>query len=163
LREWPAHRIAFDQRRLMLAAKIDIELPQWRVALAAYLLDHSPCFRVAHAADRWPVRLDDARFLISNLCQRVAEHLRVVETDARDDRQRGLLADVGRIKAAAQADFDDGNIDLVVHKIKESDRGADFEKGQLALQFGGSHVADAAQPEREIFLADRLLIELDAF
>ena len=59
----PRSRSGSIERRLVAIAKIDAELPQRRAALPARLDDDAARAVAAHAADRRPARLDDARLL----------------------------------------------------------------------------------------------------
>src|SRR5207237_6746051 len=100
--------------RFIVIAKVHVELAQRRAAFARRGLDDLPRFRHAYAAQRRPPRLDDARLLEGNLRQRVAELLRVVEADARDDGDQ-RRADVGRVEASAEADLEHGDIDATAN------------------------------------------------
>ncbi len=57
----------------------------------------------------------------------------MVEADAGNDRQERVY-DVGTVKASAQADFDNGYINLVFGKIAKGHSGGQFKKGGAEIR-----------------------------
>ena len=84
----------------------------WGVALGGDALKH--CSRVIRHGTQHNrhLRLDDAAFLGRNLGNRVSEPVAVVQTDAGDDADGGLLDDIRRVKPPAQPGFKDEVINL---------------------------------------------------
>lgn len=62
---------------------------------------------------------DDTGFFGSNLCQRIAQKLYVVEADVGDDAQVGL-DDVGTVQSSSKAHLNDGHIHLLLGEISKS-------------------------------------------
>src|SRR5207247_2140773 len=131
----PALLFIRDQGRLVRVAEIDAELSQWGAAPPAHLLDDGAGLGRGDAADGRPARLDDAGLLPRDALQGVAQLLRVVEADARDDRD-ARPADVRGVKAAAQPDLDNGGLDPAADEVQEAQGRADLEEGQGALERG---------------------------
>jgi hypothetical protein len=84
-------------------------------------LDHRPRGWIGDVGDERDARLRDPDLVAGDLGRRVAEDLRMVERDVGDNRDE-RVEHVGPIELAANADLDDGEIDLFLGEIHERDR-----------------------------------------
>ena len=70
---------------------------------------------VLRQGDEGAVGAEDAGLLAGDLGDGVAEVLLVVEGDVGDDREQ-RIDDVGSVEATAEADLEDGDLDLLLAK-----------------------------------------------
>ena len=80
-----------------------------------------PRFGQGLANDDGNARLDNARLFAGHGCQGVAKELRMVKADIRNHAEQ-RRDDVCAIQPSAQANFNDGNIHLLLRKIMEGQR-----------------------------------------
>src|SRR5882762_1290693 len=109
----------------------------------------------------------DSGFFGCDRVQRVAQKVFVVEIDAGDDGDE-RRKDVGGIEAAAQADFEDGEVYALAGKIFESHGGHAFEISGVGAQFAGSEEffdqrMEVSEGLGETLVADLRAIHADAF
>src|SRR5579883_933296 len=78
---------------------------------------------------------DDAGLLPGNLGHGVAQKFLVVQRDVGDNADAGL-DDVGGVKAAAHADFEDREVELLAREILEGDGGQHLEEAGMPGEFG---------------------------
>jgi len=76
--------------------------------------------------DQRAVGAQDAGFFTRDLGDGRAQVFLVVERDVGDDGEDGL-DDVGGVETPAQADFEDGDIDLALGEVEEGERGEGLE------------------------------------
>ncbi len=79
-------------------------------------------FGVLREGDERAVRAEDAGFLAGDVGDGGAEVVHVVERDVGDDAELGR-DDVGGVEAAAEAYFEDGDVDLLFGEVEEGDGG----------------------------------------
>src|SRR5258706_277476 len=107
-----------------------------RAALARDLLDDGRRVRLERSEHDRNTGLDDAGLLDGDAGERVSEVELVIERD-RTNRRRdnvGRRENVRRVEPAAEADFDDGDLDPRTPEQLERHRGGDFEEGRLHLE-----------------------------
>ena len=131
-------------------------------------LDDRQGVRGLGGADRGDAGLDDGGLLRGDLGQGAAEDVDVIEAEAGDGAGGGG-DDVGGVEAAAEADFDDAEVDFVSGEVVERERRERFEGGDAApirerherinLGNGGSERFYALG---EGGLGDGLAVDLDA-
>ncbi len=108
-------------------------LDQRRSALARDLLDDRARTVAQLSDDDRDAGFDDARLLERDRLERRSEIELMIERDRRDRAHR-RRDDVGRVEPAAEADFDDGDVDLRSAKQLERDGGRHFEEGRLDFE-----------------------------
>ena len=92
------------------------------------LPDHVQGFGLGHAGHDGHARFDNPRLFAGDQRQRIAQLPHVIEADAGDNGNFGS-ADIGRIQAAAQPDFQDGHVHLVAGKVQQRGGRGDLEVG----------------------------------
>ena len=80
------------------------------------------------AEDDGDIGFDDAGFFAGDFFEGVAEEFLVVEGDGGDDGELGE-DDVGGVEAAAEADFDEGDVHFFAGEVEEGDGGHELEEG----------------------------------
>src|SRR5205823_7068709 len=78
--------VGADDGRLVGIAEVIVDLPQRRTTTLARVNDYLAGAAVAHAADRGSTMLDNAGFFARDFDGGAAQHLRVIEADAGDER-----------------------------------------------------------------------------
>ena len=102
---------------------------------------------------------DDAGFLTGDLCKRVAQELRVIQTDIRDDGEDGS-EDVGAVEPSSESHFNDCNIYLLRYKIGKSHGGHGLEERGLCLV---KKCAVCLNKLRHFALGNRYSVDADPF
>ncbi len=115
----------------------------------------------------WNFGLENSSFFAGDFGKGVAEEIFVVEVDAGDDGDGGLN-DVGGIEAAAEPDFEDGEVDFFFCEILEGHGGDAFEIGGVGAEFSGGEesfdlLLGAGEDGGEIFVGDFLAVDAEAF
>ena len=131
---------------------------QGRVALVGDVGEDGETLGMELPDDHGRVGLDDACFLESDLGNRVAQHLGVLQRDVGYDGEQGT-EHVGAVESPAQAHFHDGHIYLLLGKIVEGQRGGHLEKRGLQL------VELGLEPSEELhdcLLGNHLAVNADA-
>lgn len=111
-------------------------------------VEHFVLLRDRHARH---ARLHDPGLFARDLCERVAQDLRVLELDRRDRRNLGR-DHVGRVQAPAQPNLDHANVDRLVREIAEAHRGGQFkERGRAEFPLQSRRgLGDAVQVHAEV-------------
>src|SRR5687768_12279057 len=118
----PPFLAAVDDCGFMLETEIDVALVKACLSLFGYTTDNRPGFWLHDAADYRSARLDDPGLFEGDARQGIAELLGVIVTDAGDDGNE-RPADVGRIEAASQADFEHRGIDAAPGEVQKTESG----------------------------------------
>ena len=100
-------------------AEIDAKFLERSPAPVAYSLDDLACFGRYRAADGRDSRFNNSRLLHGNARQPVSQLARVVQTNAGDERDL-RQADVCRVKASAQADFENCYVHAASNEMQET-------------------------------------------
>ena len=90
----------------------------------------------------------------------VAEILLVVERDGRDDAEARRVNDVGGVEAAAEADFEQGEIGRRLGEGEKGGRRGDLEEGDLLAAIG---LFAAFEKSDQTVLVDQVAGDADAF
>ena len=99
-----------------------------------------------------------AGFLARNRRQGPAELLRVVAGDLGDHTEHGVR-DVRRVETAAQADLEDGRVDLVCREVEPGRGGETLEVGRRRRSGGSERASEVGS---EFGLGDRLAVDAEA-
>jgi len=119
-----------------LVGPIAADNGQRRAALGGDPFQGGQGLRLLGRRDDRHAGLDDAPLLESDLGQRVAQQLGVVEAQAGDDRHQ-RRQDVRRVQPAAQANLDDGHVHRAGGEVVEGQGGDDFEPGDARRGLDG--------------------------
>ena len=114
---------------------------------------------VLREGDEDAVGAEDAGLFAGDGGDGVAEVVLVVEGDVGEDGEE-RLDDVGGVEAAAEADFEDGDVDLLLGEVEEGEGGEDLEEaGGVGEVAGGDEavggVVDVEVEAGEVVVGDR--------
>ena len=145
---------------LLLVAR-KIEIPAKQPELGPHgggMIDHALRWhRVTH--DHWPPGTHDARLLETNALAVFAQNGHVVQIDAGDHRAIGV-DDVDRVQPPAQADFQNGHVQMgLSHQAQDGQR-AELEISQADI---ASDRLDSRKSFGESFGRCRLAVQAAAF
>ncbi len=113
------------------------------------LADCGVGFRMLRECDEDAIGAQDAGFFGGDGAEGVAEEFDVVEADVGDDGDE-RLDDVGGVEAAAESDFEDGDVDVLLGVEAEGDGGEELEEAGRVGEFaGGDEFGGAGVDERE--------------
>ena len=130
-----------------------------RVALVALVCKHTAHSLVVDFTHHdGHTGLDDTRLFGSDLRERVAEVLRVVEADVGDDAEDGR-DDVRAVQTAAEACLDDGDVHLAAAEIVEGHGRGQLEEGGLQAV---DEVCVFGHEVHHALLRDGLAVDADA-
>ena len=124
--------------------------------------------RVLGQGDEDAVGAEDAGLFAGDLGDGVAEVVLVVERDVGDDGEEGV-DDVGGVETAAQADFEDGDVDRACAslepfsgEVEEGERGEDLEEAGGMGQIAGFDEAAGGLVDLEVEAGEVVVGDLDA-
>ena len=103
---------------------------EWGVLAGGLLFEDGCGFGLVFADDDGNLMFDDAGLFGSDRGQGIAQQVHMVVADIGDDREIGG-DDIGAVEAAAETDFNDGDIDVVSRKIVEGHGDRHFEEGGI--------------------------------
>ena len=110
--------------------------------------------------------LENAGFFAGDFAQGVAEEIFVIEIHARDDGDGGRENICG-VEAAAEADFENGEVHTLLREVFEGHGGDAFEIGGMSAQFAAGQklfdgVVNFGEDGGEGVVADFLAIDANA-
>ena len=111
--------------------------------------------------DEGAVGAEDAGLFAGDGGDGGAEVLLVVERDVGKDGE-DWLDDVGGVKTAAEAYFEDGNVDLLLSEIEEGDGGKDLEVAGWVRELSFSDEAGGGGVRLEIEAGEVFVVDLEA-
>ena len=109
---------------------------QRRANTGRLLFDHLKRRILLRTDDAGYATLEDTRLFKSDLFQRFAKELLVVDGNRGNHAKRGLFNDIGRIETPAKTDFEQGIIRLRPGKGQKRGTGRDLEIGDRAIAIG---------------------------
>ncbi len=92
-------------------------------------------FGVLRQRDEGAVRAEDTGLFAGDLGDGVAEVVLMVERDVGNDGDQGV-DDVGGVEAAAEADFEDGDVSLLLLEVEEGQGGQSLEEAGVVRELG---------------------------
>ena len=103
--------------------------------------------------------LGDPRFLCGDFDQRLPEELLVIDAEGGDAGCDGLLDDIGRVEASAEADLDYRRVGGCPRKGEEGDGGRDLEEAGLDIV---ARVENLGEQSRKLRILDQFAGDADA-
>ncbi len=128
-----------SRQRIVIEVEVATELKQRRTTGGCPRRDNLGGAGIGYATDHGDASFEDARFLGSDLDQRITEDVLMVQAD-RSDRGDAGRADVGAIESPSQSDFHHDRITLRGIEVHQGDCRGQLEKrkrsNRLLDQFG---------------------------
>src|SRR5215469_6501537 len=153
--------------RDVFEAPLLIDVDEARVSFGAAAADDFAGIGTFNGTDDGGAGLDDAGLFGGDFVDGVAKEILVVEIDGCDDGDRGR-DDIGGVKAAAEADFVDGDVERARCECEKSHRGDALEKGGMGVKFSGGQerfdgIVEPGPECGEVVVGDFGTVDADAF